>query len=101
MIIAEVTLTPLGKGTSVSKYVKKAYEAIRACGLKIELTPMSTVIEASRIEDIFDVVMKGEKAMIESGAERIIIDIKIDHRLDKEATMESKKEAVLKQAKIL
>ncbi len=96
MIIAEVTLTPLGEGTSVSKYVKKAFEAIRACGLKIELTPMSTVIEADKFEDIFEAVIKGEKAMIESGAKRIIIDIKIDHRLDKDATMEKKKNAILR-----
>ena len=94
MIIAEVTLTPLGEGTSVSKYVKKAFEAIKSSGLNIELTPMSTVIEAERIEDIFEAVLKGERAMIEYGAKRVIIDIKIDHRLDKNATMDGKKRAI-------
>jgi len=97
MIIAELTITPLGEGTSVSKYVKAALKAMQASGLKMELTPMSTVVEASTLDDIFNVAKMGEKAMIEMGAKRIIIDIKIDHRLDKEATMESKKRAVLEE----
>ncbi len=94
MIIAELTITPLGKGTSVSKYVKAAFRAIKSTGLKVELTPMSTVVEASTLDEIFNAVKKGEEAMINEGAERIVIDIKIDHRLDKDATMESKKRAV-------
>jgi len=95
MIIAELTITPLGEGTSVSRYVKAALEAIKSLGLKIELTPMSTVVEAESLDDIFNAAKIGERAMIEMGAKRIIIDIKIDHRLDKNATMESKKRAVL------
>ncbi len=95
MIIAELTLTPLGEGTSVSRYVKEALKAIRSTGLKVELTPMSTVIEAPSIEDIFEAVRRGEDAMFRMGAKRVIVDLKIDHRVDKEATMESKKRAVL------
>ncbi len=95
MIIAEFTLTPLGEGVSVSKYVKKAFEVIKNSGLKYELTPMSTVIEARTLDEIFEVVKKAEEKMLEEGALRVVIDIKIDHRLDKDATMESKKRAVL------
>ena len=95
MIIAELTLTPLGKGTSVSRYVRAAYEAIRESGLRHELTPMSTVIEARTLDEIFGVVKRAEERMLEMGAERVIIDIKIDHRLDKDATMDTKKRAVL------
>ncbi len=95
MIIAEFTLTPLGKGVSVSKYVKKAFEVIKNSGLKYELTPMSTVLEARTLDEIFEVVKKAEEKMLEEGALRVVIDIKIDHRLDKDASMESKKKAVL------
>jgi len=97
MIIAELTITPLGEGTSVSKYVKAAFNAIKSTGLKIELTPMSTVVEARSLDEIFQAVKLGEQAMIDMGAKRIIIDIKIDHRLDKDATMESKKRAVVEE----
>ncbi len=97
MIIAELTITPLGEGTSVSKFVKEAFKAIKDTGLKIELTPMGTVVEASSIDDIFKAAKLGEEAMLKLGAKRVIIDIKIDHRLDKDATMESKKKAVMKE----
>ncbi len=95
MIIAELTITPLGVGTSVSRYVRAAFEAIKTTGLNIQLTPMSTVVEASTLDEIFEAVKRGEEAMINEGALRIVIDIKIDHRLDKDATMDSKKRAVL------
>ncbi|MCD6275376.1 MAG: MTH1187 family thiamine-binding protein [Thermoplasmata archaeon] len=97
MIIGELTITPLGEGTSVSKYVKAAVEAIKSLGLKMELTPMSTVIEAENLKQIFRAAELGEEAMIKLGAKRVIIDIKIDHRLDKNATMESKRRAILKE----
>ena len=95
MIIAELTLTPLGVGKSVSRYVKAAYEVIRDSGLNHELTPMSTVLEARTLDEIFSVVKRAEERMLDMGAERVIIDIKIDHRVDKDATMKSKKSAVL------
>ena len=94
MIIAELTLTPLGVGTSVSKYVKKAIEVIKNSGLKYKPTPMSTVIEVKTLEEIFNVVKEAEEAMLKSGAKRVIIDIKIDHRIDKDATMNSKLKAI-------
>jgi len=94
MIIAELTLTPLGVGTSVSRYVRAAFEVIRVSGLKYELTPMSTIIEASTLDEIFNLVAEAEVAMIELGAERVVVDIKIDHRVDKDATMETKLKAM-------
>ncbi len=94
MIIAEITMTPLGKGVSVSRYVKTALEKIKESGLNYKLTPMSTVVEARTLDDIFSVVKKAEEAILELGAERVVIDIKIDHRIDKDATMDSKIRAV-------
>ncbi len=94
MIIAEITMTPLGKGVSVSPYVKAALQKIKESGLNYRLTPMSTVVEARTLDDIFSAVKKAEEAMLGLGAERVVIDIKIDHRLDKDATMDSKIRAV-------
>ena len=94
MIIAEITLTPLGVGTGVSKYVKKAIEVIEDSGLKYKPTPMSTIVEAKTLDEIFGVAKKAEEAMLKAGANRVIIDIKIDHRIDKDATIESKLKAV-------
>ncbi len=95
MIIAEITMTPLGKGVSVSAYVRLAFEVIKESGLNYELTPMSTVLEARTLDEIFGVVKKAEEVMLNAGAERVVIDIKIDHRVDKDARMHTKKEAIL------
>jgi len=94
MIIAELAIFPTSEGVSVSKYVKKAIEAIEATGLKHETGAMSTVIEAKSLDEIFDAVKKAYDAIVDMGARRIHIDLRIDHRLDKDATIESKKRAI-------
>jgi len=94
MIIAEYAIFPTSEGVSVSRYVRKVVEIIRESGLKNETGAMSTVIEAKNLDELFDVVRKTYDAMVEMGAKRIHIDLRIDHRLDKNATIESKKRAV-------
>jgi|Deesub1362A_J573_1020465.scaffolds.fasta_scaffold01850_12 uncharacterized protein (TIGR00106 family) len=95
MIIAEVSIFPVSEGTSLSRYVKAAYEVIRDSGLKHQLTAMGTIIEAGCLEELFNVVAKAEKAVLEMGARRVVINLKVDHRVDKEASMEGKVRSVL------
>lgn len=94
MIIAEFAIFPTSEGVSVSKYVKKAIEEIKKSGLNHESGAMSTTIEAKSLDEIFEVVKKAYEAIVEMGARRIHIDLRIDHRLDKDATIKSKKEAI-------
>ena len=90
MIIAEVSITPLGVGTSVSKYVKEAVRVITASGLKNSTGGMSTTIEAPDLDTLFKVIKEAEEAEINAGAQRISIFLKIDDRRDKDATVEAK-----------
>jgi uncharacterized protein (TIGR00106 family) len=90
LIIAEVSLVPIGVGTSVSSYVKRAVKAIEASGLKNQTGGMSTVIESPDLDTLFDVVKSAEAAILDAGAQRVAITIKIDDRKDKEATIEAK-----------
>ncbi|MCD6480942.1 MAG: MTH1187 family thiamine-binding protein [Thermoplasmata archaeon] len=94
MIIAELAIFPTSEGTSVSRYVRKAIEIIRESGLNHETGAMSTSMEAETLDEIFEVIKKAHDAMVEMGAKRIHIDLRIDHRLDRDATMEYKKRAV-------
>jgi len=94
MIIAELAIFPTSEGVSVSKYVRKALEEIEKSGLKHETGAMSTTIEAKSLDEIFEVIKRAHEAIVGMGAKRIHIDLRIDHRLDKEATIESKKRAV-------
>lgn len=94
MIIAEFAIFPTSEGVSVSKYVKKAIEEIEKLGLKHETGAMSTTIEAKNLDELFEAVKRAYNAIVEMGARRIHIDLRVDHRLDKDATIESKKRAV-------
>jgi len=94
MIIAEFAIFPTSEGVSVSKYVKKAIEEIKKLGIHHETGGMSTVMEAETLEEIFEAVKRAYNAIVDMGARRIHIDLRIDHRLDKDATIESKKRAV-------
>lgn len=94
MIIAEFAIFPTSEGTSVSKFVKKAIEEIEKSGLKYEIGAMATTIEAKNLEELFNVIKRAYDAMVAMGVKRIHIDLHIDHRLNKDATIESKKRAV-------
>lgn len=96
MIIAEVSIAPLGVGTSVSKYVKEAVKVIINSGLKTVTGGMSTCIEAPDLGTLFNLIKAAEEAEFTAGAQRVIITLKIDDRRDKDATIESKIEAATK-----
>jgi uncharacterized protein YqgV (UPF0045/DUF77 family) len=58
---------------------------------------MSTTIEAPDIETLFNVVAKCHEALVKRGVKRIHIDLKVDHRLDRDASITSKLKAVGKR----
>jgi uncharacterized protein (TIGR00106 family) len=97
MIIAEFAIFPTSEGVSVSKYVKEAVKVIESSGLKQETGGMSTTIEAPDLDTLFKVIENCHKAMVKMGAQRIHIDLRIDHRLDVEASIESKLKAIGKR----
>jgi len=94
MVICEVSIAPFGVGTSLSKYVKEAVKVLKASGLKIKVGGMSTTIEAPDLDTIFKVIKEAEEAEFTAGAARVLINIKIDDRRDKRASIESKIQAV-------
>ncbi len=95
MIIAEVSIFPVSEGTSLSRYVRAAYRVIEESGLRHQLTAMGTIIEADTLDEILDVVARAERAVLDMGARRVVINLKVDHRVDKEASMEGKVSSVL------
>lgn len=94
MIVADVSVVPLGVGTSVSEYVKKAVRALDGSGLKVLHGPMSTSLEAKTVDEVFAAVRKAHEAVIAAGAKRVVTTVKIDDRRDKEHTMASKLSAI-------
>ena len=94
MIIAELSIFPTSEGASVSSYVKQAIQIIEDSGLKNVTGGMSTVIEAPDLKTLFDLTEKTHQAMVERDVKRVHIDLRIDHRLDKDATVDSKLKSV-------
>ncbi|GAI90136.1 unnamed protein product [marine sediment metagenome] len=94
MIIAQLSIAPIGKEVSVSKYVKLVIETLKKGNVKFETNAMATVIETEDLKTLFDVVEKAHNVVIASGAERVITELKIDDRRDKDATITSKLNAL-------
>jgi uncharacterized protein (TIGR00106 family) len=94
MIISELAIFPTSEGASVSRYVREAIRALEASGLKIETGGMSTTIETPDFGSLWRAIEAADDALVKMGAARIHVDLRIDHRLDKDATIASKKKAV-------
>lgn len=89
MPMAEITIIPLGVGSSVSDYVAEALRILERSGLRYKLTPTSTVIEGN-LEELFNVMKEMHESAFKKGAPRVVTVIKIDDRRDKPITMDYK-----------
>jgi len=94
MIVADVSVSVLGEGPSIGRFVRLAVEALEQSGLKTMPGPNGTSIEAESIQEILDAVKAAHTAVVNAGAKRIVTTLKIDDRRDKPATMETKLRAV-------
>ncbi|MBW2030325.1 MAG: MTH1187 family thiamine-binding protein, partial [Deltaproteobacteria bacterium] len=93
-MIAQLSVFPIGEGTSLSRFVKKGVKVIAESGYPYEVGGMSTAIEVPDLDALFDLVKRVHAAHVAEGAQRIVIDLKVDDRRDKKATIQSKKTAV-------
>ncbi|MCQ4087397.1 MTH1187 family thiamine-binding protein [Saccharibacillus sp. JS10] len=84
MAIAEVTIIPIGTGTtSLSGYVAEMQRKLATIeGITYELTSMSTIIEGP-LDHILAAVQTLHEHTFESGAQRVSTSVKIDDRRDK------------------
>lgn len=99
MVIAEITVVPLGTGTpSLSRFVAEAVKALEDSGIKYTLTPMGTVLEGS-LEEVLEAVRMLHRLPFNKGAQRVSSRIVIDERRDKDATAQGKIESVEKRLK--
>ena len=94
-VIAEFSIHPIGGGTSVSRYVRAALSELkRAEGLRLQVTPMATVIEAQKLSDILRAIQAAHECLFRMGAKRVDFMLRVDDRRDKKRSMEDKVSAV-------
>ena len=94
MIVADFSMIPMGSGTSASRYVKAIHEVLKSSGVKFVPGPMSTSLEVESLEELFRVIDAANGRLKEMGVQRIITNIRIDCRLDKDISIRSKLGAV-------
>jgi uncharacterized protein (TIGR00106 family) len=94
-VIAELVIAPFGVGTSLSSYVKESVKEIDSFpGVRVEHTPMSSIIEADSIDQILEATKAAHERMFTAGAERVSTLLRIDDRRDKGRQMEDKVDAI-------
>ncbi len=94
-VIAELVTSPVGEGTSLSKFVKEAIREIDSFeGIRVLHHPMGTVIEADTIDQILEVTKLAHETIFKAGAKRVVTTLKIDDRRDKDRKMEDKVRAI-------
>ena len=97
MVLLEFSMSPLGKGESVSKYVSRSLDIIDKSGVPYRLNPMGTVLEGEW-EEVFSVVRKCYERM-RKDCNRVSCSIKVDYRKGHSGRLVSKVASVEKTLK--
>jgi uncharacterized protein (TIGR00106 family) len=94
MIVADFSMIPMGSGTSASRYVKAIHELLKNSGVNFVPNPMSTSVEVNSFEELFQFIEAANQKLEDMGVQRIVTNIRIDRRMDKEISIDSKLKAV-------
>jgi len=95
MVIASLAVFPTSEGASVSRFVREVIRVIEESGLHCRTGGMNTTIETPDLATLFAVIQKAHDILVEMGVGRIHIDLNVDHRLDKDASIASKLKALV------
>lgn len=77
-MLAEFSVTPIGKGTSVGEWVARCLDLVDRSGLPYRLGPMGTTVEGG-LDEVLDLITRCHRAVLED-CERVSTLIKIDDR---------------------
>lgn len=94
MVLLEFSMSPLGKGESVGKFVSRSLDIIDRSGLDYRLNPMGTVLEGEW-DEVFGVVKQCYEAM-RRDCPRISVSIRVDYREGKKGRLETKTASIQK-----
>jgi uncharacterized protein (TIGR00106 family) len=95
MVLLEFSMTPLGKGESVSSYVARCVSVIERSGLDYRLNSMGTVIEGELDEVL--AVLKQCFDEIAADCDRISCSAKFDFRSGYQGRLDAKVKSVEQQ----
>ncbi len=88
MVLLEFSMSPFGKGESLSPYVSRILDIVDKSNVRYKLTPMGTILEG-KWEEVMSVVTDCFKEM-EKDCNRISTHIRIDYRKGSTSRMQQK-----------
>lgn len=87
-VLAELSVFPIGKGESVSKFVARVLGIIKGSGIAYEPGPMGTCIEGE-LDDVMALIKECMNAL-EKDCNRIYMTLKMDYRKGRTDAMKGK-----------
>lgn len=97
MVLLEFSMSPLGKGESVGRYVARSLEIVDKSSVDYRLNPMGTVLEGEW-DDVLGVVKQCFERM-RKDCNRISCTIKLDYRKGHTGRLSGKVSSVEKRLK--
>ena len=95
MVLLEFSMSPMGKGESVGKYVARSLAIVDQSGVDYRLNPMGTVLEGEW-DEVFGVVKRCYERM-KQDCNRISCSIKVDYRRGAQGRLSAKVASVEKR----
>jgi len=95
MVLLEFSMSPLGKGESVGKFVSRSLDIVDKSGVAYRLNPMGTVLEGDW-DEVFGVVKQCYERM-KKDCGRISCSIKVDYRKGAKGRLNGKVASVEKR----
>lgn len=88
MALLEISVVPVGtESTSISSFIAQACREAQRNGIKFDVTPTSTVMEGD-LPALMNVAQQMHQAAFQGGSQRVVTNISIDERRDKDLSME-------------
>ncbi|MCS7111820.1 MAG: MTH1187 family thiamine-binding protein [Ignisphaera sp.] len=100
VVLAELRVVPIGtSSTSLSTYVAEALKVLEELNVRYTLTPFGTCIEVSDFSELASILDRISKRLSSLGVRRMVIDVAMDVRYDKQISLESKVRSVEEKIK--
>lgn len=88
MVLLEMSVTPLGKGESVSAYVAECADIVDRSGLDYELHAMGTIVEGE-LDQVLDLLRRCIE-QVATRSDRVTCGAKLDFRRGHSGRLKSK-----------
>lgn len=92
-VLMEFAMFPTDKGTSVSEYVSKIIDMIRATGVNYKLGSMGTTIETKTMPEALSILDKAY-ALLKADSERVYSTVTFDIKKSELGRMKQKVDAI-------